>query len=62
MADEGFRSTGILETVQEDIISVRNARVQTTAVTETRNTGGWVATGDFTRGRWQQFDPLAQSF
>ena len=62
VADEGFRSTGILETVQEDIVSVRNARIETTAVTETRNTGQWRATGDFTTGRWVQFDPLAQSF
>jgi hypothetical protein len=64
-ADEGFRSTGILETVQEDIISVRNARIETNAITETRNTGGWTevaGTRDWTNISMQQWDPLAQSF
>ena len=65
VADEGFRSTGILETVQEDIISVRNARIESTAISETRNTGGWTeveGTRDWTNIGMQQWDPLAQSF
>jgi len=64
IAEEGFRSTGILETVQEDIVSVRNARIETTALSETRNTGGWteVAGSSSTSVQIRQWDPLAQSF
>ena len=64
IAEEGFRSTGILETVQEDIVSVRNARVETTALSETRNTGGWteVLGTSSTSVSIRQWDPLAQSF
>jgi hypothetical protein len=64
IAEEGFRSTGILETVQEDIVSVRNARVETTTLSETRNTGGWteVAGSSSTSVQIRQWDPLAQSF
>ena len=42
IADQGFRSTGILETVQEDIVSVRNARVEVLSLSETRNLVDWV--------------------
>jgi len=64
LAEEGFTSTGILETVQEDIVSVRNARVETQTVTQRRNTGTWsnVAGTEVTERRWRQWDPLAQSF
>ena len=62
IAEEGFSSTGILETVQEDIVSVRNARVETTAVSETRNTGSWTTIADQNETRWRWWDPLAQSF
>ena len=65
MADEGFRSTGILETVQEDIISVRNARIENTAISESRNTGQWTeiqSTREWTNIGMRQWDPLAQSF
>ncbi len=64
VADEGFRSTGILETVQEDIISVRNARIESETISETRNTGQWTEVEGTReeRTRWAQFDPLAQSF
>ncbi|MEC7713294.1 MAG: DUF4815 domain-containing protein, partial [Candidatus Thermoplasmatota archaeon] len=63
-ADEGFRSTGILETVQEDIISVRNARIENRAISETRNTGGWTEVEGSERTTFfiRQWDPLAQSF
>jgi hypothetical protein len=64
IAEEGFRSTGILETVQEDIVSVRNARIDTTNLNETRNTGGWteVAGTRESTTTVRQWDPLAQSF
>ena len=65
IAEEGFVSTGILETVQEDIVSVRNARVETNTITESRNSGSWTTiAGTQTDGiiRWLQWDPLAQSF
>ncbi len=68
-ADEGFRSTGILETVQEDIISVRNARFESQDIAESRNTGQWTevaGTREVTQfQRWNRppnSDPLAQSF
>jgi len=61
-AEEGFRSTGILETVQEDIVSVRNARVDTNTVTETRNTGEWVEIARDANEVFRRWDPLAQSF
>ena len=62
IAEEGFTSTGILETVQEDIVSVRNARVETTVISETRNTGSWTETNRNTTTTIRQWDPLAQSF
>ena len=37
IAEEGFASTGTLETVQENIISVRNARVEMKNEFQSRN-------------------------
>ena len=62
IAEEGFRSTGILETVQEDIVSVRNARIETSIVNQSRNTGSWTETNRVVQTTVQQWDPLAQSF
>ena len=67
IAEEGFSSTGILETVQEDIISVRNAvRVQE-ELSEERIVNETFESEDFTvENRWTRRrrigDPLAQSF
>ena len=72
MADDTFTSAGTLETVQENIVSVRNARVETrveeeqTATFETistRVTGSAAITGAIQTGSWRRNgDPLAQSF
>jgi hypothetical protein len=73
IAEEGFSSSGTLETVQENILSVRNARVDTVSTSEqrdiSRTTGLQITNSrilssssvrrDVTRGR---VDPLAQSF
>ena len=71
IAEEGFTSSGTLETVQENIISVRNARIQNKQEFEdravSRTTGTQVISsqviGKNTSERivgW--YDPLAQSF
>ena len=71
IAEEGFTSSGTLETVQENIISVRNARIQNKQEFEdravSRTTGTQVIStqvlGRNTSERitgW--YDPLAQSF
>jgi hypothetical protein len=71
IAEEGFTSSGTLETVQENIISVRNARIQNKQEFESRavsrTTGSQVIStqvlGRNTSERvvgW--YDPLAQSF
>jgi len=51
--EEKFLSTGTVQTVQEKIVSVRNARVETTTTTQTETSGAF--TGLY-------IDPLAQSF
>ena len=72
LAEESYASSGTLETVQENIISVRNARVEIKQEVETagaRRTTGPQLTG--TRvisttarqiGGTEWYDPLAQSF
>jgi len=72
IAEESFSSSGTLETVQENIISVRNARVEIKQETETagaRRTTGPQLTGtrvisQTTRSQTvtEWYDPLAQSF
>ena len=72
IAEEGFTSSGTLETVQENIISVRNARIQNKQEFEdraiSRTTGTQVistqAISSSTRQNTirQWYDPLAQSF
>ena len=61
-AEEGFRSTGILETVQEDIVSVRNARVGTTQLSETRRNDLVTTSLQNEVTFVTNWDPLAQSF
>ena len=51
--EEKFLSSGTVQTIQEKIVSVRNARVETTTTTETETTEAF--TGLY-------IDPLAQSF
>ena len=72
IAEEGFASTGTLETVQENIISVRNARVELKNEFQSRNVNRDLGTevvestvvSSQTRTQtiitW--YDPLAQSF
>jgi hypothetical protein len=72
IAEEGFSSSGTLETVQESIISIRNARIENKQEFEeralARTTGSQVVNSrviaqTLRRGRiigW--YDPLAQSF
>jgi len=72
IAEEGFASTGTLETVQETIISVRNARIENKREFEeqtvARTTGTQVVASNVisTQNRnvtvTQWYDPLAQSF
>ena len=67
IASEVFDSTGTLETVQENIISLRNARVQNQSVNESRSerevTGSVLIASNVTgQTVEQQVDPLAQSF
>ena len=69
-AEEPFESTGILQTVQEEIVSTRNARIETQSVSESRSSqfgrrldrsvvAGSRRTTTTTRS-W--VDPLAQTF
>ncbi len=69
-AEETFESSGILETIQEDIVSTRNARVETQNVTEGRATERTINTEvvpgsrDTTTQSWgfnRWGDPLAQT-
>ena len=72
-AEEYFSSSGILETVQENIISIRNARIQNRQETEqraiSRTTGAQVVSSNMvsmflsgTADGCNWYDPLAQSF
>jgi hypothetical protein len=71
VAEESFSSSGTLETVQENIISVRNARVENKQEFESRNVNrslGTQVVGSTTVSQTQRqvvvgwYDPLAQSF
>jgi len=70
IAEEGFSSSGILETVQENIISVRNARIENKQTFEeralSRTTGSQVVNSRVIQTQRQGiigwYDPLAQSF
>jgi len=72
IAEEGFSSSGTLETVQENIISVRNARVEKKQETEQvgarRTTGAQftgstvISTSERSQTVTEWYDPLAQSF
>ena len=72
IAEEGFISSGTLETVQETIISVRNARIENKrefderAVARTTGTqlvaSNVISTQERQRTVTQWYDPLAQSF
>ena len=71
IAEEGFVSSGTLETVQENIISVRNARIQNKQEFEERavsRTTGTQVVGGTTLSQSRRdvlvgwYDPLAQSF
>ena len=71
IAEEGFSSSGTLETVQENIISVRNARVQNKQEFEERalsqTTGTQVISSNVLSSSNRDtligwYDPLAQSF
>ncbi len=58
ISDQNFTSTGILETVQEDIVSVRNANVSVEQITDQRTLTTQINRTLIATGR----DPLAQSF
>ena len=60
ISDQNFSSTGILETVQEDIVSVRNANVSVEAVTDQRTQT--TQTNRTVIATRNQRDPLSQSF
>jgi hypothetical protein len=71
IAEEAFTSSGTLETVQENIISVRNARVENKQVFEeqavARTTGSQIVNSRVIAQTQRQgiigwYDPLAQSF
>lgn len=72
IAEEGFTSSGTLETVQENIISVRNARVELKNEFQSRNVsrdlGTEVVSSNVVSSRTRTqtiisyYDPLAQSF
>ena len=73
ISEEGFTATGTMETVQENIISVRNARIQNKIEFEeqaiSRTTGTQVISSRTIREtpsvrheKFQWYDPLAQSF
>jgi len=71
IAEEGFISDGTIETVQENIVSVRNARIQnkqefqTRAVSSTSSSssGGAIGSNTSSTTTWiGWYDPLAQSF
>ena len=60
ISDQTFAATGILNTVQEDIVSVRNATIAVEQVTET--TTQTVQTNRQLIAQRNQRDPLAESF
>ena len=72
LGEETYTASGTLETVQETIISVRNAKIETKQETESeavrRSTGPQVvsskviATSTNTRAIREWYDPLAQSY
>ena len=70
IAEEGYTSSGTLETVQETIISVRNARIENktefedraVARTATVVNSNVISTQQRQRTVTQWYDPLAQSF
>ena len=71
IAEEGFTASGTLETVQENIISVRNARVEQRQEFQERNVNrnlGTEVVGSSVVGQTSRdvtvgwYDPLAQSF
>ena len=71
VAEESFSSSGTLETVQENIISVRNARIENKQEFESRNVNrslGTQVVGSTVVSQTQRqvvvgwYDPLAQSF
>ena len=71
ISEEAFSATGTLETVQENIISVRNARVENRQQFQSRNVnrtlGTEVVSSEVTGRRSERveigwYDPLAQSF
>jgi hypothetical protein len=72
IAEEGFVSSGTLETVQENIISVRNARIENKQEFEERATArttgtqvvatNTISTIQRQRSVVEWYDPLAQSF
>ena len=71
IAEEGFSSSGILETVQENIISVRNARIENkqefeeralSRTTGTQVTNSRVISQSSSENIIGWYDPLAQSF
>ena len=70
IAEEGFTSSGTLETVQENIISLRNARIERRREFESRNVNrnlGTTVVSSRSRSSSSErvigwYDPLAQSF
>ena len=72
IAEEGFVSSGTLETVQENIVSVRNARIENKQEFEERATArttgtqvvatNTISTIQRQRSVVEWYDPLAQSF
>ena len=75
LATQSFSSTGLLETIQEDIVSVRNATIENQTVIDqldiSRTVGtqvlnsesvGSQQTTNTLQTRWPDPDPLAQSF
>ena len=62
ISDQTFAATGVLETVQEDIVSVRNASIASEDVTESRTQFGERVSRQFLMDRRRPRDPLAQSF
>ena len=72
VAEEGFTASGTLETVQENILSIRNARIQMKNEFQSRNVNqnlgtevlGTRVVGSRTRTQTiiTHYDPLAQSF
>ena len=74
VGEDIYDATGTLETVQENILSVRNAKVETIGVNEDRSVREFTGTNVTTQflgtdqtstiinTEWEDDDPLAQSF